>query len=172
MMIMGVIVAMVVMVVAMVIMIMTMVIVIVTILLQEMGLQLHDPIKVEGVATEDLVQGHIRARRLVEFGVGVDGADPHFDIAQLGRRDEVRLVEEDDVGEGDLVLGLRCIAQPILEPLRVGDRDDSIEARLIGDILIDKEGLRDGRGIGKACCLDEDGVEATLAFHQAVNDAD
>ena len=41
----------------------------------------------------------------MQFGVGVDAANPRFDFLQFGGRDEIDLVEQDDVGEGDLVFG-------------------------------------------------------------------
>ena len=105
-------------------------------------------------------------------GVGVDRADARLDLAQFGRRDEIGLVEHDDVGEGDLVLRLGRVAQARRQPLGVGDRDDRVEPRGLAHVLIDEEGLRDRRGIGEAGRLDDDGVELALALHQAFDDAD
>ena len=88
------------------------------------------------------------------------------------RRDEVGLVHQDHVGEGDLVLRLRRILEPLAEPLRVGDGDDRVELGLAADRVVDEEGLRHRRRIGEAGGLDDDGVELALALHQPVDDAD
>ena len=105
-------------------------------------------------------------------GVGVDGADARLDLAQLGRRDEIGLVEDDDVGEGDLVLRLRRVAQAGGEPFGVGDRHDRVEPRRVAHVLVDEEGLRHRRGVGEARRLDDDRVELALALHQPLDDAD
>ena len=85
---------------------------------------------------------------------------------------EVGLVEDDDVGEGDLVLGLGRVAQARGEPFGVGDRHHRVEPRRLAHVLVDEEGLRDRRGIGEAGRLDDDRVEPALALHQALDDAD
>ena len=104
--------------------------------------------------------------------VGVDGANARLDFAQFGGRDEIGLVEDDDVGEGDLALGFRRVAQPGGEPFGVGDGDHRVEPGRLLNVLVDEEGLRDRRGIGEAGGLDDDRVEAALALHQPLDDAD
>ena len=86
--------------------------------------------------------------------------------------DEIDLVEDDHVGEGDLVLGLGRVLQPVGEPLGIGHRHHRVEAGGVGDVLVHEEGLRDGGRIGEAGGLDDDGVELSLALHQPVEDAD
>ncbi|MFK4715567.1 hypothetical protein ABIF56_006269 [Bradyrhizobium elkanii] len=63
---------------------------------------------------------------------------------------------------------LRAVAQPF----GVGDGHDRVEPGVLLHVLVDEEGLRDRRRIGKAGGLDDDGVELALALHQAVHDAD
>ena len=58
------------------------------------------------------------------------------------------------------------------EPLGVGHRYDRVQPRRLLHVLVDEEGLRDRRGIGEARRLDDDRVEAPLALHQALDDAD
>ena len=153
-------------------MVVVVIVVIVLVDLQEGRLDVEDAVEVEGVAAEHVVDRDVGARRLVQLGIGVDGADAHLDLPQLGRRHEVGLVEDDDVGEGDLVLRLGRVAQPVLQPFGVGHGDDGVEPRLVGDVLVDEEGLRHRRRIGEAGRLDDDRVELALALHQAVDDAD
>ena len=81
--------------------------------------------------------------RVMQLRVRVDRADARLDLAQFGRRHEIGLVEDDDVGEGDLVLGLGRVAQARREPLGVGDRHHRVEPRRLLHVLVDEEGLRD-----------------------------
>jgi hypothetical protein len=108
----------------------------------------------------------------VQFGSRVDGADARFNRIELSRRHQVGLVEDDDVGEGDLVLGFGRINQLVKQPFGIRDSHDGIEPCAVADILVHEEGLRHGGGIGKAGGLDDDGVELALALHQTVDDAD
>ena len=85
---------------------------------------------------------------------------------------EIGLVDQDHVGEGDLVLRLRRVLEAVLEPFGVGDRHHRVELGLAADVLVDEEGLRHRRGIGEARGLDDDGVELALAPHQTLDDAD
>ena len=85
--------------------------------------------------------------------------------------DQIGLVEQDDVGEGDLVLGLGRILEPLLQPLGVGDRHHRVQFGLGADLLVHEEGLRHRRGVGEAGGLDDDGVELALASHEPVDDA-
>ena len=87
--------------------------------------------------------------------------------ASSAGRHEIGLVEDDDVGEGDLAFGFRRILKAFDEPFGVGDGDDRVEAGRVGNIGVDEESLRHGSGIGKARRLDNDGVELALALQQA-----
>ena len=87
------------------------------------------------------------------------------------RRNEIGLVDQDHVGEGDLILRFRRVLEPLGEPFGVGDGDDRIEPRLASDILVDEESLRHRRRIGEPGGLDDDGVELALPPHQPVEDA-
>ena len=91
--------------------------------------------------------------------------------ASSGLGDEVGLVQHDDVGKGDLVLGFRRILETIAQPFRVGNRYHRVEPRILLHVLVDEEGLRHRRRIGEPGGLDDDGVELALALHQAVQDA-
>ena len=101
---------------------------------------------------------------LVQLGIGVDRADSRFHVVQFSVLDEIGLVEDDHIGEGDLVLGFRRVFQTVAEPFGVGDGDDRVEPRRVAHIGIDEEGLRHGSGIGKAGRLDKDRVEFASAL--------
>ncbi len=78
---------------------------------EEFRLDVEDAVEIEGAALQHLGDRDVALLRAVQPRVGVDRADARLDFAQFGRRDEVGLVEDDDVGEGDLVLRLRRVAQ-------------------------------------------------------------
>ena len=139
--------------------------------LQEIRLEIEDAVEVEGVAAEHLRQRDGAALGLVHARIGIDAADARLDVAQLLGRHQVGLVDEDHVGEGDLVLGLGRVLEPVLEPLGVGDRHHRVEPGLAADVLVHEEGLRHRRRVGQAGGLDDDAVELALAPHQPVDDA-
>jgi len=74
-------------------------------------------------------------------------------------------------GERDLVLGFGGVLQAIAQPFRIGDRHHRIEPGVLLHVLVDEEGLRHRRRIGKTGGLDDDGVELALALHQPAEDA-
>ena len=93
--------------------------------------------------------------------------DRRLDAGELVLVHEVGLVENDGIGEGDLVLGLRRVLQALQHVARVDHRDDGVETRARGHVLIHEEGLGHGRRVGEACRLDHDGIEPAGPLHQA-----
>ena len=75
--------------------------------------EVEDAVKVEGVAAEHGVERHRAIHGFVQLGVRVDRVDTRFDLANLVRANEIGLVEDDHIGEGNLVLGLRRVFQPL-----------------------------------------------------------
>ena len=74
--------------------------------IDEVGADLGDALEVEAVDAEDLVQRHVGALSAGDGGQWVEGAQAGLDRVQLDLGDEVGLVEDDLVGEGDLLAGL------------------------------------------------------------------
>src|SRR5579864_6649090 len=138
---------------------------------QKRRLDVEDAVEIEGVAVQNFVERNLGTLRLVQAGIGIDAADTRLDVAQLFGRDQIGLVDEDDVGKGDLVLGLGGVLEPVVEPLGIGDGDHGVELGAPPDVLIDEEGLRHRRRIGQPRGLDDDGVELARAPHEGVEDA-
>ena len=151
---------------------MMIVIVVVRLGLQEGRLDFQDAVEVEGIAAEHGLERHVALHRAMQGGIGIDAADARLDLLQLGLGDEIGLVDDDNIGEGDLVLGLRRILEPRGQKFCIGHRHHGVEPRGVLDLLVDEEGLRDRGRIGQSRRLDDDRVELALALHQAFDDAD
>jgi len=108
----------------------------------------------------------------MQFRIRVDTANAGFDLLQIVLSHEIGLVQDDHVGECDLVLGFGRVLQPVEEPLGVGDGDHRIEPCGLLHVGIDEEGLGHGCGVRQPRRLDDDRVELSPAFHQALDDAD
>src|SRR5438552_4858041 len=148
-----------------------MTVVMVSAVIEKFRVDLQDAVKIECIAPEHLRQRNVAALRLVQSGIRIDAADARLHIAELVRRDQIGLIEQDDVGERDLVFRLRRVLESVLEPFGVGDRDHGVELGFAADIVIDEERLRHGRGVGEPRSLEDDGVEFSFPAHQPVNDA-
>ncbi len=159
--------------VAMAVMMVVVVVVIVTVAgVQKFRLDLKNAIQIERAALQHIRQRDLAALGAVQLCVGIDAADAGFDFGQLGLGDKVGLVQHDDVGERDLVLGFRRVLEAVAQPFGVGHGDNSIEPGVLLHVLVDEEGLRHRGRIGQSRGLDDDGVELALALHQPVQDAD
>ena len=154
-----------------VMMIVVMVMIVIVAGLEEFRLDFEDAVEIERAALQHVRQRHLAALGAVQLGVGVDAADARLDLGEFGLGDEIGLVQHDDVGERDLVLGFRRVLQAVAQPFGVGDGHDRIEPGVLLHVLVDEEGLRHRRRIGEARGLDDDGVELALALHQPVHDA-
>src|SRR5262249_17497765 len=120
----------------------------------------------------DTVQADDAALRAVGTGDAVHALDACLQLIDLLGRDEVGLVEQDDVGEGDLLQHLAGVLEVPADVVRIDDGDDGVEAELVLHLLIDEERLRHWAGVGHAGRLDQDVVELVSAFHEVAEDAD
>src|SRR5512135_2071710 len=101
---------------------------------------------------------NLGALRLVQLGIGIDAANARLDVVEFVRRDEVGLVDQDHIGESNLIFCFRRVLEPLIEPFGVGHGHNGVELGLAADFLVNEEGLRDRRRIGEAGCFDDDGV--------------
>src|SRR5260370_11143825 len=154
-----------------VVMIVVMIVVMVTSVIEKFRLDLQNAVEIECITPEHLRQRNVTALSLVQLGIGIDAADARLHFAEFVGRDQVGLIEQDDIGERDLVLRLRRVLEPVLEPFGVGDGDDGVELGFAADIVVDEERLRHWRGVREPRGLEDDGVEFALPAHQPVTNA-
>mmetsp|Transcript_6917 Transcript_6917/g.20216 ORF Transcript_6917/g.20216 Transcript_6917/m.20216 type:complete len:471 (-) Transcript_6917:65-1477(-) len=133
---------------------------------EKVGLKLEDARDVEGPHPEELVPVDLAVRRPHDGRVGVDVPDALLDLLELLLLlDQVDLVQQDDVRERELLLGLVLdalrflVVQPQDEVLGVHHGDDGVQLVQLLDLRVDQEGLRDRRRVGQASGLDDHAVE-------------
>src|SRR5580704_9312582 len=83
---------------------------------EEFRLDFEDAVEIERAALQHVRQRNLAALGAVQFGIGVDGANAGLDFGQFGLGDEIGLVEYDDVGECDLVLGFGGVLESVAQP--------------------------------------------------------
>ena len=71
----------------------------------------------------------LRILRAMQRGQGIHLAQACFDALQVGGRDEIRLVDEDDIREGDLLRRLGGVGEFLLQMARIHHGDDAIETK-------------------------------------------
>src|ERR1700722_6775549 len=89
------------------------VVIVVLLAYEEVRFDIENAVEIEGTALEPIGKGGVTLLGSMQRRVRVDGADARFDLAQFGRADKIRLVDDNDVGEGDLVLGFGRVAQSL-----------------------------------------------------------
>ena len=139
---------------------------------EEVRFQGHDAVEVKAAAAQDCLQGNVRALRPVDRCQGVQAAQARLHHAQVVRAHQVGLVQHDLVGKGDLLPGFAAVGQAQQHVLGVHHGGHAVQPGTGADLLVDEEGLGHGAGVGQPRGLDDDGVEAALAPHQAGEDAD
>lgn len=160
-MVMMIVVVMIMMMVIMVVMVMTAIRaadMIVRAVIKEVRIVFQRALEVEGALVQHAGEIDAGAGGLVDACGRVDGADDVLDLRQFFRRHEIGLVDDDDVGKGDLVFGLAAVLQAQRQMLGVDERNDGIELGLGADVVVHEEGLGNRNRIGKAGGLDDDAV--------------
>ncbi len=72
----------------------------------EIGLDLQNPLQIEGAQAQHLVQRHVRPFGAHDGRQRVQRPQPGLDRVQLFRGRQIDLVQDDPVGEGHLFAGL------------------------------------------------------------------
>jgi len=85
-----------------------------------------------------------------------------FDLRQAALIDKIDLVDENDVGKRELLLGFRGPIDLFAKMFGVGDGDDGVKLGLAADVIVDKECLPRS--------LHHDAVERAATPHQPCDD--
>jgi hypothetical protein len=142
-------------------------------LIHDRGVHLHHALQAECVEVQDLFQGSARLLGLDQSRKGVHRLDAVLHVLQLFFIHEIQLVENDAVGEGNLLLGLVHIPvgthliQVNANVLRVNQAHHTVDAVVVLDEGVAVESENDRGRIGQASGLNDDRVEvlATASKH-------
>jgi hypothetical protein len=127
------------------------------------GRQLNGAAQLPCAGVEDLRQIHLRAVGAMHFRQGVHPANAVFHPLEIRRGDQVGLVEQNDIGKGDLLCRLGGLVQHALEMPGISHGDNAIQPQMLLKLRQVKS-VRDGAGIGEAGCLDQHVIEPLLAL--------
>jgi hypothetical protein len=149
------------------------VVVFILFLIHDRGVHLHHALQAECVEVQDLFQGSARLLGLDQSRKGVHRLDAVLHVLQLFFIHEIQLVENDAVGEGNLLLGLVHIPvgtrliQMNANVLRVNQAHHTVDAVVVLDEGVAVESENDRGRIGQASGLNDDRVEvlATASQH-------
>ena len=76
---------------------------------KEARLDFEDALEVEGVSSQYLDEIDITALGSVNLRIRIDVSDATFDRCETARIEKVNLVNENDVGDCELLLRFRCL---------------------------------------------------------------
>ena len=108
----------------------------------------------------------------MQFRIRIDAADARLDFQQVRLADEIGLVEQDHIREGDLIFRFRRVLQTVLQPFRVGHRHHRVELGLLAHRLVHEEGLRHRRRIGEPVVSTMMASNLPLRRNETFDDAD
>ena len=142
---------MVVMIVAMVVVIMIVMMlagVVAIVIGEKMRIEFGDAVELERAEVKDRVQRDVAAGHAMDAGSGVHAVQRAFDLCKFVLADEVSLVEQDNVGERDLLGRFFAGLQLLQHMLGVDHGDDRIELGLGAHVCVNEESLRHRRRAG------------------------
>ena len=140
--------------------------------LEKAGIEVGGAAEVKAADVQHAVEGEGAVARAVDPGRRVHAVQARLEPVEVGGAREVGLVEENDVGEGDLLLRLPAVVEMLGDVPGVDDGDNAVEAIGVADFGVAEERLRHGAGVGQAGGLDEHAVEAVLALEEPAEDAE
>ena len=122
--------------------------------------------QIEGAQVEDRADVDVGISRLADTRGAVEISQLEFQLRQIFRIDQIDLVEQHHVGEGDLFFGFRRTAQLLQDMFGVDHGDDAVQSVFALDPIVDEKALHHRRRIGQSRGLDHQGVELFPVFEQ------
>ena len=126
--------------------------------LKETRIEIGGAAEIESADIEHAVDGNVAVARPVNPGRGIHAVQAGFEPVEVGGAGEVGLVEEQDVGKGDLLLRLLAVVKVPGGISGVDDGDDAVQPVGAADLRIGEEGLGNWAGVGKAGGLDQHAI--------------
>ena len=105
------------------------VIVLMVVFAKKVGFDRQNAIEIEGALIEQLVVWNEAAFGAMDHDSGIERANARLDLGEFVGRNEIDLVDQDRIGEGDLLRRLVAVFQRSGEVLGVDHGDDAVELR-------------------------------------------
>jgi len=133
--------------------------VLVVILAKEAGFDLKNAVKREAADVD--YRGYRRVAEMHRLNgcTWIDPQQPAAQALQLVGANELRLAQKDAIGEPHLLLRLVKIVELLRRMLGIDYGHNGVQGIVRGNVIIDKEGLRNRRRIGEPGRLDDDAIE-------------
>ena len=138
---------------------------------EEMGIQLGGAVEIEAADFENFGDVDFGTRRAVDSRQCVHLPDDFFQSLEFFRRNEIAFVEEDHIGEGDLLLGFVRVLHVSCDVVGIDHSHHAVDEGFIANVLIHEKGLHHRPGIGEAGCLDEDVIELVAPLEKVAEDS-
>ncbi len=141
---------------------------------EELRVHHEGTLEVEALDVQDVLDIDFGLLAALDGGEGVDGLDALLDADQIFLLNEIDLVQQDAVGEGELLDGLilralrLLLIKMLLHMLRINERNDPIKPRELLHFFINKKGLSDGRGVGHTGGLNDNAIKLQATLGDAV----
>ena len=133
---------------------------------EEIGVVAQNAVKVEAAFVQHIGKGNLAALGLDDAGMGIGDADAGFNQGQFGFGHKVGLVEQDDIGKGNLLFGFLCVGKALHQVAGIHHGYDTVEPCAFLQVIIHEKGLRHRAGIGQTGGFNDDGVKLALALQQ------
>ncbi len=116
----------------------------------------------EALVVKEFPERHVRLHGFEERGALVEQLETLADRSPLFVREEIGLVEDEDIGQGDLLPREREVAELLPDMLAIDDGNDSVELIARRHYFVEEKGLDERQGISQARRLDHHPVEMLL----------
>ena len=138
--------------------------VVVTVFLQKVWIDVEFGIQVEAFQVKHLAQRDFTKVHHLLRGAGVHVLQSVLQRTQIIGRDQIGFADEDLVGKTHLPARFLTVVQLLRRVFGIHQRQDGVEQKRLGDLIVHEKGLRHGTGIGQTGGLDHDAVKTQQTF--------
>src|SRR5689334_10259362 len=94
---------------------------------EEVGLDCENAVEIEGALVEQIINWNEATFGAMDHSRRIERANARLDPGEFVGRNEIDLVDQNRIGEGDLLRRLVAVLQSSSEVLGIDYRDDAVE---------------------------------------------
>ena len=129
-------------------------------------------VEIEAADVQHLLHGCIGHFDLFDAGHEIHRPEPPFQRVECVGVNQINLVDDDDVREGDLRCGFLAVVELQLGMFRIDQGYDAVQVERLAGLVVDEERLRHRARVCQSGGLDQDPVELVAPLDQVSQDAD